>query len=575
MDVISDEERRRRRAAITTTPSQAPRSFATSCRRSRWTAITAIAAVLTLVYAAPFGAVNQATYLLDPLHRATPELFARDWFVSETPSYMPVFGWLAQWLFVIDPEGPLAFVTAHVIVSIASYVAIYSIVAAVGGRVQAFAITAGFITVTKGISMGGSYLFAGYLQPSSLAMLGWFVALAAFVRARYLTCGLAAACAGVVHANFLVLGVGLFTLAALARRDVSWRDHAKLLAPQLVVLACFGPMLAESAGPSERAITILAELHAPVHYAPHRLLWWLTGVLCWQLAGRGAMFVLADNQAARVLWRFSLVAAALCCTTALLVQLEPLRFLVQLFVPRVAPFAQLACIILVAAALVRQALQPQPLSRTQRAMLVIGIVVALLVYGWQVRGMIAWPALVTACALTTAIVVAPQIAHRVAIAFAALALAFAIIAVPHGRGPTTKPYGTVANHELYEWARTKTPVDALFVIPPGNGHFRLLARRAVVVDAKSPPLRPDLLEQWYARLCAALLVEPGLSARELAARYGKLTPDQLREVARTFDADYIVADRNLTFGAYPIFRNAKYAVYRVSDDRDLQNGASE
>jgi hypothetical protein len=530
-------------------------------------AITAIAAVLTLVYAAPFGAVNQATYLLDPLHRAMPELFARDWFVSETPSYMPVFGWLAQWLFVIDPEGPLAFVAAHLIVSMASYVAIYWIVAAVGGRVQAFAITAGFITLTKGISMGGSYLFAGYLQPSALATLGWLVALAAFVRDRYLTCGIAAACAGVVHANFLVLGIGLFTLAALARRDVSWRDHAKLLAPQLVVLACFVPMLAESAGPSERAITILAELHAPVHYAPHRLLWWITGVLYWQLAGYGAMFVLADCKAARVLWRFSLVAAALCCTTALLVQLEPLRFLVQLFVPRVAPFAQLACIVLVAAALVQQALHTRPLSRRQRTALVLGVVVAVMVYGWQVRGMIAWPALVAACALTAAIVIAPQVARRIALAFAVLAVTFAIITVPRGRGPTTQPFGTVVEHELHEWARTKTPVDALFVIPPGNGHFRLLARRAVVVDTKSPPLRPDLLEQWYARLCAALLAKPGVSARELAARYSKLTPDQLREVARTFGADYIVADRNLAFGAYPIFRNAKYAVYRVSDDR--------
>ena len=72
--------------------SEWPRSHAAVVRT---VVAGSIALVLTLAYAAPFGSVNQATYLLDPLQRAMPELFARDWFVSETPSYMPAFGWLA------------------------------------------------------------------------------------------------------------------------------------------------------------------------------------------------------------------------------------------------------------------------------------------------------------------------------------------------------------------------------------------------------------------------------------------------------------------------------------------------
>jgi hypothetical protein len=524
--------------------------------------VTAIAVAMTLFYVAPFGAVNQATYLLDPLHRAMPELFVRDWFVSDTPSYMPVFGWLARWLFVLDPEGPIAFVTAHVIVTLATYAAIYALLSALGGRATAFAIAAAFVTVTKGISMGGSYLLPGYLQPSSLATLGWLVAIAALVRARYLTCGIAAAAAGTVHANFLVLGIGLFTLAALARGGVSWRDHVRLLAPQLVVLACFVPMLVDSTGASEQAITILSELHAPVHYAPERLRWWITGVLCWQVAGFGAMFVLCDVEAARALWRLSLVASGLACITALLVQLEPLRFLVQLFVPRVAPFAQLACLVLVAAALARQAYAPRPLRRLQRATIALGLVAAVAIYGVHVRGMLAWTPLIAGAALMVA-VVATRLARVAVVTLAVASLAFAAWTPPPNRRLAVRPFGAPLELELYAWARTQTNVDTLFLIPPGLGRFRLLARRAVVIDTKSPPLRPDLLARWYARLCAATLAQPGPTARELEVRYAALTGEQLTEVARTFDADYIVVARDLAFGASPVFRNAKFAVYRV------------
>jgi len=50
-----------------------------------WLVVAAVAAALTVAFAQPYGTLNQATYLLDPLHRAMPELFRRDWFVAETP----------------------------------------------------------------------------------------------------------------------------------------------------------------------------------------------------------------------------------------------------------------------------------------------------------------------------------------------------------------------------------------------------------------------------------------------------------------------------------------------------------
>jgi hypothetical protein len=520
--------------------------------------------VLTLAYAAPFGALNQATYLLKPLHLAHAELFARDWFLADTPTYMRVFSWLAQWLFVIDREGSTAVIAVHVVVTLATYAAIYSLVTALHGGWRGCLIVAAFVTTTKGFSMGGSYLLAGYLQPSSLATLGWLVALAGFVRARYLIAGIAAALAGALHANFLVLGVGVFALAALARRDLRLRDYAALLVPQLIVLACFVPELAGSAGASERALWILSEVHAPGHYSPARLLVWMPAVLSWQLAAGGAMLVIGDLVTARVLWRFSLLAAAIPCTTALLAQLAPLHFLVQLFAARLAPFAQLACLVLVVAALVR--CTDQPVSGRRRVLFASSVVVALLVGVWW-RGVLSAPVVAVTCGFVLVTALAPTQIARVALTtITAVVLAFAVWATPPGRGITTQRYGSISELELEDWARERTDINALFLIPPELGRFRLLARRAVVVDTKSPPLRPDLLEQWYARLCAVARVDhDGPTSRELEGRYAQLSYDELEQVARSFGANYVVAIRAVTFPQPPVFRNRDYAVYRVSD----------
>ena len=191
--------------------------------RTTWLVGAALAVLLTLAFTVPFGAVNQATYLLDPLHRALPELFRRDWFVSETPPYQPAFGWLVQWLFRIDPEGPVALIATHLAITIATFAALAWLVTAVSSAWQTLAIVAA-AAVTLGISMGGSYLLAGYFQPSSLATLGWIIAMAALVRRRYLIAGLALALGGITHVNFLVLGIGLFPLVALPCR-ATWQDR--------------------------------------------------------------------------------------------------------------------------------------------------------------------------------------------------------------------------------------------------------------------------------------------------------------------------------------------------------------
>ncbi|HEX7837435.1 MAG TPA: DUF6798 domain-containing protein [Kofleriaceae bacterium] len=111
--------------------------------------------------------------------------------------------------------------------------------------------------------------------------------------------------------------------------------------------------------------------------------------------------------------------------------------------------------------------------------------------------------------------------------------------------------------------RASTPIDALFVAPPELMRFRLLARRAVIADTKSPPLRPDYLVQWYRRLCAMVERTDVATHEEVEQLYHRLSPEQLDRVARAFGADYIVITPDMHMPGAPVYGNAEFSVYRV------------
>ena len=525
--------------------------------------VVVVAALLTLAFTAPYATLNQATYLLDPIHRAYPELFHCDWLVSETPPYHPVFGWLVQWLYVLDGDGAIAMLAAHIAVTIASYAAVYWLVSALIPGWRVFAIVAGHVALTRNITIGGSYMFSGYFQPSSLGTLGWLVAMAAFVRGRYMLCGCALAIGGALHVNFLVLGIGLFTLAAVARRDLALVDHVKLLAPQLVVLACFVPFLLRAAGPSDEAVWILTEFHAPLHYLPARLLPWLDQLFVWPLAGIGALYLLRGDQRALALCRFLVIASAIILATTLVSAYTPYIAITQLFWSRMAPFAQLAAQVLIVCALVKHVDDPQPLTRRARILVGISFIVPLWTIYAHVHVMVGLCATAVGSALIViALAPWPRIARGAVVALAVTLPLFALWRSPHGAGLTRAPAVWRDELGVERWVQAHTHTDALFLAPPSLYKFRLMARRAVVADLKSPPLRPDLLVQWYHRICAMVRLPNARSSREIETHYYELTPDELLEVAHAFSADYIIRPIG-PWPKPPVFANATFAVYHV------------
>jgi hypothetical protein len=529
-----------------------------SSQRAALLFVAVASLLLALAYTAPYGTQNQTTYLLDPMHRAMPELFHKDWFLSQ-PSYMPVFGWLAQWLYRIDPDGTRAIVAAHVIVALVIYVALYRLVSAVSPAWQTYLLVATFVTVTTNLAMGGSYLTCGYLQPSELATLGWIAALAALVRGRYLACGLCLAAGGLVHVNFLVLGFGLFALTALIV-GARGRELAKLLAPQLVVLACYAPVLFGSAGLNAEALRVLVEFHAYGHYGPERLVRWMPELLAWLTAASVAIRLERPSRELRVLWWFSVVGTAVVCTTALVIY-AGFTSLTQLYWARIAPFAMLGFQIILASALIRHA---GTSTRTRRLAFAGAIVLVLAITGgYELRMFGIVPTIAGSLAAVIVLVVPERFARLACTILAVGGFAAAIAWSNHGSGFTVEESANKNELALMRWAREQTPVDALFLTPPDLGRFRLLARRAVVADTKSPPLQPDLMVAWYHRLCAMVKLPEAATTREVSDRYKQLTAADLEEVGRAFGVDYIVASPSVHLGT-PVYANTQYAVFAVT-----------
>ena len=107
---------------------------------------------------------------------------------------------------------------------------------------------------------------------------------------------------------------------------------------------------------------------------------------------------------------------------------------------------------------------------------------------------------------------------------------------------------------MADYAKTNTPIDAIFLVPPDESDFRLRAERAMVVNFKAVPQLGDELAEWAQRLRDTLGITnlnkqlphgfdkiPRRCARSTRTRPG----DALFAAAEKYNARYVVATRRL------------------------------
>jgi hypothetical protein len=550
-----------------------------------WGDVMAFAMALLVAFSFGFsyGNVgNQATYLPHALNHLLPDFLAYDWLVQETTPYHARFEWIVWLTYALGSVAWWSAILNFVLVTTGMFV-IYRITRAYTQQwgLVAFFIVLLFVLIDRTRTVGMSYLFEEGLQPSVVASVAWLVSILWFLSGRVQLSGVFLALGGVFHANFLILGIGMFGLAHLAMgRDALLRRLAGQLVPSLLILAFDLPLiLAMSSGEgSAEARTIFQQIRAPHHYVPETYLmdfWAWSG---WLLAGLGAALTI-EVRTVRVplLALLGSIAASVIGATVLTTFVF-VPTISQLYFWRLAPFGVIISQVAVASFAVRVTGGTLSLfdrnNPAPRVLIALGSMLVLRGYlhNYQI---LSYPimTILSMSVLTVGLAMfmkyKPSTVGISASIFAVAAVGILFSYLP-GRVSAAYSRSTLFSAQalgeegmLYQWAQ-RSPINSNFLIPPELGEFRLLGARAIVVDWKSTPIKPKELIAWHKRVeeVAGRKVE---SKDDAVAGYRNQSLAQLSQIALRFGANYIVIDRKYHIaeigGEDPLFVSDRYAGY--------------
>ncbi|THI83030.1 MAG: hypothetical protein CAF41_015930 [Nitrospira sp. CG24A] len=543
----------------------------------------AIALLVAFSFGFSYGNVaNQATYLPHALNHLNPDFLAYDWLVQETTPYHARFEWIVWLTYAL---GSVAWWSAilNLVLATAGIFVIYRVALAYTQQwgLVAFFIVLLFVMIDRTQTVGGSYLFEKGLQPSAVASVAWLVSILWFLRGRIQLSGVFLALGGLFHANFLILGIGIFGLAHLAMgRDALVRRLAGQLVPSLLILAFDLPLiLAMSGGEgSAAARTIFQQIRAPHHYVPETYLmdfWAWSG---WLLAGLGATLTI-DVRSVRLstLALLGTIAASVIGATVL-TTLVFVPAISQLYVWRLAPFGVIISQVAVASFAVRVTGGTLSLfdrnNPAPRVLIALGSMLVLRGYlhNYQI---LSYPTMTILSMSVLTVGLAMLIKYKPSavgisasiFAVAAVGLLFSYlpgrVSAAYNRSTLFSPQILGEEGTLYQWAQ-RSPINSNFLIPPELEEFRLLGARAIVVDWKSTPIKPSELIAWHQRVeeVAGRKVE---NKDDAVAGYRNQSLAQLSQTALRFGANYIVIDRKYHIaeigGEDPLFVSDRYAGY--------------
>ena len=122
--------------------------------------------------------------------------------------------------------------------------------------------------------------------------------------------------------------------------------------------------------------------------------------------------------------------------------------------------------------------------------------------------------------------------------------------------------------EVTKFVRQSTPEDSVFLTPPDWGQFRLLARRAIVVDYEAFPFSDLAIAEWYDRLiaCYGYPAKRGLAmVDELKENFRHIDDHTLRTLQQSYHIDYAVLYRETPTSFEVLFQNSQFKVIRLGN----------
>jgi hypothetical protein len=122
--------------------------------------------------------------------------------------------------------------------------------------------------------------------------------------------------------------------------------------------------------------------------------------------------------------------------------------------------------------------------------------------------------------------------------------------------------------EAAEWIKTNTPEDAIFVAPPWEYRFWLLAQRAEIVCTRLIPANSALISDWYDRHRRLLGDPPPMHGTVIFDKgrehYNSLSQSDLRYCQNTYGASYYLTyQRRDDLGLPLVYSNEKRFIYEL------------
>ena len=511
---------------------------------------------------------DQRHYLLLPFREIFHPFAPGDWLTWRTSHYHFFFSGFIQALHgtgeVLGIPFEWVLFTAYVLILAALFRGLLALVRALGGGAGHFALVL-FLVFTFGDSPSRGIAFSfflpsGYLVPSGTAAPFFLFSMAALFRGRRFLAWFLLGTAGLCHVNYGIAGLPLVFLWTLLLPDGfrSWREAGLcfllFLLPFLPTLwptlVSFASSLGDPAG--REGFRILSRIAAPGHYDASS--WPFPEVIAGFLPAVWGYIALRKRPGisglGKILW-----ISTLFFLGVYLVQLAGSGLAARLFFWRIFPYLQVLGFFVLA----REALDREG-SPGMVLWFVLGAAVLFLLRDLLPGGP-PRPAFPRAPLLAGGIFFLSRLWRMNPLgrmwsgsgagwaAFLILSLAFSWCGVYLQRGYGLPRMDVTGRDPLCEWVRRHTGPEAVVMVPPSMGRFRLLARRAVPVTFGQFPLgKGGEMSEWKSRLEKITGVKDlfdlakggGGMEEKLERAYFSLNPEKAARAMKEFHASYFI-----------------------------------
>jgi hypothetical protein len=118
---------------------------------------------------------------------------------------------------------------------------------------------------------------------------------------------------------------------------------------------------------------------------------------------------------------------------------------------------------------------------------------------------------------------------------------------------------------VYQNIERTTPKDAVFLIPPSHGRFRLGTSRAAVVTWKQFPFQSEDILEWRDRIedVCQMDIEEYREKRSCSENYNSLAEEDIRNLGEKYNAQYVLT-KNESHEFNHVTTAGEYHVYKIT-----------